>query len=266
VRDFLWQNGEQVESLRIALPRDRTTSGFWLGDGLFETMLAEDGSIFALERHLQRFEAACKRLHLVVDQVQLEAGITSALEWIGDRSGQVRVTYLSSGDLLLSAREHLIPDSALKLIDFPYQRSDGSPLSGIKSISYGENAIALRYAMERGFDDVLILNTGGYLVESALANLLLWDGSTWWTPRLSSGCLPGVTRELLIEFFGIEEGDFRIDDLVQISSIALTSSLRDIQAVSIYQGSSGEERTFALEPVDRLRAGFQDWRKKNLHP
>ncbi len=45
--DFLWQNGARVDRLNLDVSTDRLRSGFWLGDGLFETMLVSDGEIFA---------------------------------------------------------------------------------------------------------------------------------------------------------------------------------------------------------------------------
>ncbi|HCO91891.1 MAG TPA: 2-keto-4-methylthiobutyrate aminotransferase, partial [Alphaproteobacteria bacterium] len=49
-----WLNGElaELDTLRID-PRDR---GFLLGDGLFETLLSENGTIRRVRRHLTRLQ------------------------------------------------------------------------------------------------------------------------------------------------------------------------------------------------------------------
>jgi branched-chain amino acid aminotransferase len=120
----------------------------------------------------------------------------------------------------------------------------------------------LRYAKEQSADDVIFTNTAGVVTESALANLLLWDGDTWWTPSLASGCLAGLTRELLMEFFEVKERDFTIDELFGMAALALASALRDVQPVSHFQGHSYS----GLSEVARLREEFQDWRAKNPHP
>jgi prepilin-type processing-associated H-X9-DG protein len=139
-------------------------------------------------------------------------------------------------------------------------------LNGIKSLSYGESAVALRYARSRGCDDVITSNSKGEVVETALANILFWDGSTWLTPTRSSGCLPGVTRELLIEYFSIQESDISVKEIQEMRSLATTSSLRDVQGVSSFQDLSGNLFSFEQEPVDRLRQSFKEWRRKNPHP
>lgn len=264
--EFLWQNGHDVESVTVRLTRDRTASGFWLGDGLFETFLVENGEVFAKERHLKRFHEASERVELQPDLAMVESGIDAAVGWLGKRRGHVRLSYLSSGDLIVTAREHELPDQPLKLITFPFAKSESSILTGMKTISYGDNAAALRYAKARHCDDVIFVNSSGNVVETALANLLFWDGSHWFTPRIESGCLPGVTRELLIENFGVLEADLPIDEVARMSALATTSSLRDVQGVNTFLDSSGNELSFNMEPVDRMKRHFRRWRSENPRP
>lgn len=265
---FLWQNGTRVKELRLPLPADRTSSGFWLGDGLFETILVTNGEAFALDRHMRRLSHARARLLMQgeldgaeVDR-EVRSGIAQAVEWLAGATGQIRVSLLSSNDVLVTSKHHFIPDAPLSLTVYPHQRDEKSALAGIKSLSYGEHALALRYAKDRGFDDVIFFNSQGLASESALANLLLWDGDQWWTPSLASGCLPGVTRELLTEYFDVKEGDFTSTALAGMRALALTSSLRDVQRIAQLDGRSFTEE----KEVARLRKEFQEWRAKNPHP
>ena len=273
---FLWQNGEVVTNFLISLPRDRKASGFWLGDGIFETFLVENGAIFAKKRHQARLVAAAKKLAIksswlevskdstmdLTMDLTMDSGLDLAVKWLGGQTGQIRVSLLSSGDCLIASRTHEIPESALRVTLYPYPKNQDSILAGVKTLSYGENAHSLRYAQENGFDDVLFLNQRGEVSESALANLLLFDGSRWWTPPLSSGALPGVTRELLIAHFEVGERTLSQRDLVEMKAMALTSSLRDIQAISKFE----EHSYLALNEVDRLRKDFQTWRRAKVDP
>jgi branched-subunit amino acid aminotransferase/4-amino-4-deoxychorismate lyase len=192
----------------------------------------------------------------------MDSGLDLAVKWLGGQTGQIRVSLLSSGDCLIASRTHEIPESALRVTLYPYPKNQDSILAGVKTLSYGENAHSLRYAQENGFDDVLFLNQRGEVSESALANLLLFDGSRWWTPPLSSGALPGVTRELLIAHFEVGERTISQRDLVEMKAMALTSSLRDIQAISKFE----EHSYLALNEVDRLRRDFQTWRRAKVDP
>lgn len=260
--EFIWQSGKEVAAIMVMPSRDRTSAGFWLGDGLFETLLVQKGVIFARSRHLRRLDDASGRLKIGFDSHSVNDGLDSALKWLDERTGQIRLTLLSTGDVIVTARDHEIPSKPLTVITCPFPKNEHSVVTGIKTLSYGENATALRYAMEQGFDDVIFHNSRNLVTESALANLLLWDGSHWWTPQLDSGCLPGVTRELLIEFFGVKECEMKISDLVAAEVLALTSSLRDVQGISRFQDHSYG----SLNVVDRLRADFQEWRVKNPNP
>lgn len=273
---FLWQNGEVVTNFSISLPRDRKASGFWLGDGIFETFLVENGAVFAKRRHQARLVAAAKKLAIESSWLEvstdsamgsamgsaMDSGLDLAVKWLEGQTGQIRVSLLSSGDCLIASRTHEIPESALRVTLYPYPKNQDSILAGVKTLSYGENAHSLRYAQENGFDDVLFLNQRGEVSESALANLLLFDGSRWWTPPLSSGALPGVTRELLIAHFEVGERTLSQRDLVEMKAMALTSSLRDIQAISKFE----EHSYLALNEVDRLRRDFQTWRRAKVDP
>ena len=258
--DFLWQDGKRVDRFHILPSSDRAHSGFWLGDGVFESLLVVNGKVFAKKRHLARYEDALRRVG--IQGKDPEPALEAAIEWLDGKIGQVRITQLSSGELLVHAREHVMPKAPISLVLYPHPKNESSVLAGMKTISYGENTAALRFAKEHGSDDVVLINTRGEVSESALSNLLAWDGSEWLTPQLDSGCLPGVTRELLVEFFGVKEMVIMPADLEQMEALAITSSLRDVQAVSKFQ-----DRSYStLGEVDRLRRAFTSWREQNPNP
>lgn len=260
MNDFLWQDGQEVDGFLIRPSSDRARSGFWLGDGVFESLLVFDGNVFAKKRHLARYEDALRRVG--IESKDPLPALDAAIDWLDGRIGQVRITQLSSGELLVHAREHAMPEVAISLVLYPYPKNESSVLAGMKTISYGENTSALRFAKEHGRDDVVLINNRGEVSESALSNLLAWDGSEWFTPELGSGCLPGVTRELLVEFFGVKEKVMMPGDLEQMEALAITSSLRDVQAVSKFQ-----DRSYStLGEVDRLRTAFKSWRELNPNP
>jgi branched-subunit amino acid aminotransferase/4-amino-4-deoxychorismate lyase len=76
------------------------------------------------------------------------------------------------------------------------------------------------------------MNEKGEVVETALSNLLILTSTGWLTPSLSSGCLPGITRELLIKWFDVKEELITFDQLLTAKAVYVTSSLRLIQRVS----------------------------------
>jgi branched-chain amino acid aminotransferase len=56
-------------------------------------------------------------------------------------------------------------------------------------------------------------------------------GSDVFTPPLSSGCLAGITRELLLEWGLAVEGELSPDDLHSAEEVFVTSSTRDVHPV-----------------------------------
>ena len=53
-------------------------------------------------------------------------------------------------------------------------------------------------AHDRGLDEVVLLNERDEVSECTSANIFIVEGDQVFTPPLSSGCLAGITRELLL--------------------------------------------------------------------
>jgi branched-chain amino acid aminotransferase len=112
-------------------------------------------------------------------------------------------------------------------------RNERSPIAGVKSTSYAENSYALRWAQSAGADEAVMANTRGDLCESTTANVFVGIDGELLTPPLSSGCLPGVTREILLDQgIGVER-DLPIRVLADADEVFLTNSLRGVLAVRV---------------------------------
>jgi branched-chain amino acid aminotransferase len=110
-------------------------------------------------------------------------------------------------------------------------------LSGAKMLSWTQNALLLERARAEGFDDALLLNERGELAECTSANVFLVRADRVLTPPLSSGCLPGVTREVLFEIVPtvgtpLQEQTLTPDDLSRASEVFISSTTREVSAVS----------------------------------
>jgi branched-chain amino acid aminotransferase len=104
-------------------------------------------------------------------------------------------------------------------------------VAGLKTTSYAENVRALAYAKERGGSEAIFANTVGNLCEGTGSNIFcVFDGELV-TPPLESGALAGVTRNLVLAWFGAVERDVPLAKLAEADEIFLTSTTRDVQAV-----------------------------------
>jgi len=148
-------------------------------------------------------------------------------------------------------------------------RHAASPFAGTKVLAWAVNLAWLEGAQKQGYDEVVLLNERGEVSECTSANVFIAEGNRIWTPPLSSGCLPGVTRELLLSDVrvpGIEAGEkaLRLSDLERADEVFITSTTRNLLPVVHAEGitlrRAGSPGTEALskaiaEYVDNYAGG-----------
>ena len=224
--------------------------GLTVGDGVFETLKVVDGEAFALTRHLRRLATSAAGLGLGPPDLSVVREAISAVLTGGDPIGfgRLRITMTGGPGPLGSDRGDAAPtyvvvaspgprpepSAAVSVV--PWTRNERSAVAGLKTTSYAENVVALAYARQRGGSEALFANTRGQLCEGTGSNVFVALDGRLATPPLSSGCLAGITRELLIEWAiadGIEvvETELGLDDLRAATEVLLTSSTRDVQPV-----------------------------------
>jgi branched-subunit amino acid aminotransferase/4-amino-4-deoxychorismate lyase len=259
----LWCNGLWLDALDFsASPTDR---GLMLGLGLFETILAVDGRPIHAERHVERLRASCFRLGWKFGFSNLPETMAELVQLNSLASGRARLRLAITGgsglihDLALGA-DHIVWITAVPAADAPltatvnlspWLRNERSSLAGLKCASYAENLVALQDAKRRGFEETVFLNTAGQVCEGATSNIFLVRNGEIATPSLRSGCLPGITRSVVIELaatLGIpcHECDLTLDDLTAADELFLTSSIRGLTGVSRF-----EDRILPAGPVTR---------------
>ncbi|MEO8616889.1 MAG: aminotransferase class IV [Luteolibacter sp.] len=262
----IWCNGEWLDPLDFSASlMDR---GSILGLGLFETMLAVDGVPVFVERHLARLRSGCERLGWHVMLPDLQEIINELLVKNGLCVGRARVRLaMTAGsgpidDLSLGTSPLLWmvalainePPKEIQVNLAPWRRNEHSPIAGLKCASYAENLVALDHARRLGFEETLFLNTAGHLCEAATANLFIVKNGVLLTPSLESGCLPGITRAVVLELanrcrIDSQECMLTPDDLHSAGEIFLTSSIRGLESVS----RVGDQVYYDYSVANRLR-------------
>ncbi|TCC47385.1 4-amino-4-deoxychorismate lyase [Kribbella pittospori] len=238
----IWLNGALLDDEATVSPLDH---GLTTGDGVFETIKVENGRPFAVTRHLDRLVRSAVGLSLPEpDVAQIEVGIAAVVEADpGIPFGRLRITYTGGVSPLSSERGTsgptiLIATQAVKrpgptsaIVTVPWVRNERSAVAGLKTTSYAENVRALAYAKERGGSEAIFANTIGNLCEGTGSNIFcVYDGELV-TPTLESGALAGVTRALVLEWFGATERDVPMERLFEADEVFLTSTTRDVQAI-----------------------------------
>ncbi|WP_328521204.1 aminotransferase class IV [Kribbella sp. NBC_00359] len=238
----IWLNGALRDDEATVSPLDH---GLTTGDGVFETIKIVDGRPFAVTRHLERLVRSAVGLGLPEpDVAQLEEGVAAVVKADPDIPfGRLRITYTGgvsplSSDRGTSGPTILIATQAIKrpgptsaIVTVPWVRNERSAVAGLKTTSYAENVRALAYAKERGGSEAIFANTIGNLCEGTGSNIFCVYDDELVTPTLESGALAGVTRALVLEWFGGVERDVPLERLHEAEEVFLTSTTRDVQAI-----------------------------------
>ena len=180
----LWVNGSVLEEQEVRIsPFDH---GLLTGDGVFETLRIYRGVPFAARRHLARLgrSAAGMRLPLPAPSTLREAmdAVIAANALV---DGRLRITVTAGPGVLGSDREDVAPTVIVAaspmapwpvttdVVVVPWPRNDRGALSGLKTISYGENVVALDYARDRGAGEAIFGNLAGNLCEGTGTNVFV---------------------------------------------------------------------------------------------
>ena len=87
-------------------------------------------------------------------------------------------------------------------------------LSSLKSTSCLMFVMAAKFAKEKGWDEVIILNEHGRVCEALTSNIFIKKDNVFYTPPISEGCIDGVNRKaFLIENKNIIERPIEIEEL-----------------------------------------------------
>lgn len=242
----LWVNGALLPDDAEIIRAD--DHGLVVGDGVFETMSVEIGVPFALTRHLNRLRRSAAGLGIEVDEDLVREGIKAVL---ADRPDFVRLRVTVTGgpspygsDRGSAAPTVIVATGPLSpwppttdVAIVPWTRNERAATAGLKTTSYADNVVALRKAHEIGAAEALFANTRGEVCEGTGSNVFYeYDGELV-TPPLSSGCLAGVTRELVLEWLAEEGAPVRevalpLDTLRDTSEAFITSTTRDVMPIA----------------------------------
>ena len=209
-----------------------------------------------LKRHLARLERSSAWLGRPLDREAVVSALRSAVA--GRRGAQrVRVTIADDGavevgvtalamerfddtpaDALASAAARLAAGTALPRAALARQRVDETDPARAHKTTSRELYYAGRAVAERlGLDDVLFLDSQGRLAEGSISSVFLvsdgGSGRVVITPPLSTGALPGVLREELVDHGLVQEREAGEPDLRRADAVLLGSSVRGLRRVTV---------------------------------
>jgi branched-chain amino acid aminotransferase len=241
-----------VEESRLSPGQAGLTNGW----GLFTTTRIFQGEPFAYERHWRRLAKDAARIRLPFPfeaaQVRRHLGELLAANQVVEGTARIYMIYNRVGfwrsdealpevDLILCTAG--LPPHAEKarLTVAEHARHAGSPLAGVKTTSWLNNVWHLAEAQKAGWTEVILLNERGEVAECTSANIFCVKGGVVFTPPLSSGCLEGVTRSVLLEIAAgagvtMTEKTLTMQDFLAADEVFITSTNRSLLGVSEING------------------------------
>ena len=204
---------------------------------LIETVLADaNGEIALLAGHLQRLGASCEALGYPYDAQAIERDLRIAavslatpgphrLRLLLDRHGHRHIQ---------TAPLPVLPAGQLVMLSDQVLDAD-EPLLRYKTTHRPWYANAAAWlARHPAVFDLLFLNQRGELCEGSRTNVYLLLDGAWYTPPVSSGCLPGVQRARLLETADVRERVLTLEDLHAAQGMRLSNALRGWFDVSLH--------------------------------
>ncbi|HLB73454.1 MAG TPA: aminotransferase class IV [Sedimentisphaerales bacterium] len=238
-------------------------SGLLYGAGLFETMQARAGRVFALKDHLDRLFSSAETLSINIgcEKEYISDAIDKVLRANNLKDARLRLT-VTGGAMAQDAEERksTLLITAAKLTAYPpeyyrkgvmvllcpYRQNENDPTCGHKVTSYFPRMIGLKHAHEKGAAEALWFTTDNRLAEGCISNVFLVKDSVLYTPPVSTPVLAGVARKAVCRIavdnsIELVEKDLYIDDVLNADEIFLTNVIMQVMPVnSVEKHAVGE--------------------------
>ena len=258
--DWVAMDGQIMPASEALVPiYDR---GFLYGDSVFETLRTYDGNIHALDLHLDRLSMSGQRIAMTVtfNPELIKEQLAELLERRGAGDSYLRIIVtrgdgefglapdLAGAQRLVILARPLPPQSesfwrdgvaAITVSEPGHQRGQAIAKTG----NYLTNLLALDRARRANAHEALRFDATDQLTEGSTSNVFLARNGALYTPDLSAGVLPGITRQLLIETakrigHSVTECPVPRSWLERADEIMISSTLREVVAIVQLDGET----------------------------
>lgn len=250
--------------------------GLLSGWGIFTTLRIAQGVPFAWERHWARLMRDASLINLTMPAPNaVYEDLLRLVETNGHPDCTLRLVIVrNTGSMWQSAEASQNPVSvialtadskpwapAVRLGLQPNARFAGNEFAGAKLLSWAQNLTWAERAARQGLDEVILLNQHDRVAECTSANVFAVFGEAVYTPPLSDGCLPGITREVLLNEIhlpgiNVSERSLSVDDLFAADEVFITSTTRDLLPVQEFDDRQLGTKSAVRE---RLTGAFREF-------
>lgn len=213
-----------------------TDRGFLFSDNVFETLVAFNGKILNLKKHLARLRISAENMQISIpwtdDELTFE--LTSMAESVKHPKSFFRLVVTRGNGFGISFNENIKPNKYIFYmpanLDPEWVQTKGIALkpkksnslnrgAAVKTGNYLSSIVAINKAKSEGFHDVLWSNAETEVTEASTANIFFigryGDEVEIVTPSLFSGILDGITRSTIKSL--LEKAKIRVEERVVYS-------------------------------------------------
>lgn len=260
--------------------------GLLAGWGVFTTLRIYEGVPFAFERHWNRITRDAGKINVSLERFRrdtVRSELLALIEKNESFEASMRLCIFRSeggvwegpgagyeSDLVAFSIPVKDFKQRVKLSVTEQGRHAASPFAGTKTLSWSHNLTMVETAQKAGFDETILLNERGEVAECTSANIFAVIDGQAYTPPLSSGPLPGVTREVMLTELdtngaALEERVLTLDDLYRAEEVFITSSTRELIPVEQIGGRplGATEWPVMQQILTQLRAYVQAYTAAN---
>ena len=253
---------------------DNLNRTLMFGEGVFETFRYKQSLPVYIERHMARLKKSSEFLGIkfpgdfyietTVENIVKNHNSKHFNNVIKDLT--VKVALFSSGG---SSYSDLSQDTVLCV---SIKEDDGQIKNDI-SLSLGESLVSSfdiynshkttnyllsskekKISEKKGFDDALLINEKGVVVETTSGNFFWIKGSNVFTPSIETGALNGITRSIILEIckeakVRVVEGEFEPGAIIFPEAMFITNSVRGIVEVIKLNNTTKPTKTKKIFPI-----------------
>ena len=248
---IIFHNGSfKEESTKILSISDRALRG----DGVFDTMLIVDGHPKHAKTHFDRLVQHTSKIGLIpgTSIENMLQNLSHLIEKNKATDGAYAANTILTGGPAgrgLTRKETPEPQLMMRLQAIPKEnppinaiiagsvrRNEGSPLSQIKSINYGDNIIALEEAKKSGANEAIMLNNQEHITCATIGNIFVLKDGKLITPPKHDGVMNGIARTILVRDYEAVEKSLSVKDLDKAEAIFISNSIRGLVQIEELNG------------------------------
>jgi branched-chain amino acid aminotransferase len=281
IAPYYWYDGVLAKRETIAV--DPFAHGLHYGAGVFEGIRAyatpRGPAIFRLRDHLERFarSAAVYSLNLPYDVTalcdatvdalvrnELDSAYIRPLAFFGERTislaprgcpTHVLLAYRAFGNYFGAGQE-----AGIRVTISPWRKFSSQAMpSTVKACGhYANSVLAMTDAVNRGFDEAILLNDRGEVAEGTGENVFVVKNGTLHTNDEAADILLGVTRASVLQLAAdrgipVSVGKLTVDDLATADEVFFTGTAAEVTPLRCI-----DERTYRTDGpvVTELRGAY----------